>query len=270
VFIRYNQLAKYFEYDASGGLGAGPWIKLEIDASQIIGSISSGQLPANVAYKNIDNAFVAQTLYEGTVIQGPNLQFLLKATSAPVDKGLWRWITYGDGLIRLEALNDAMSVLISSVNFDRNGNIAVVSYYEQGRGTPLGHWANWNPVWTANVAPGPTNGIITGAYTLIGKTCHFRVRLTMQASTTYGPANNVWAFGFPFPAYSGYISRDVIGSAHFLGSNIRTGSTVIYDTNYWMVAVDLPALVGHYVGSDTPWTWGSGFELEMNGTYQVA
>src|SRR4029434_10772013 len=79
-------------------------------------------LPANVALRNINNYLQApQQLLPQSGIEGSNSSFLWNGTENPVDQRLWRTVTFGDGIFRLEALNDAQSVLQASFQFFRDG-----------------------------------------------------------------------------------------------------------------------------------------------------
>ena len=255
MFIRYNQLSKYFEYDASGGLGVGPWIKLEIDASQIIGIIPAGQLPGNIAY--LDRA---QTFTQYQVISSPTIAELsLIESSANL---LLRLINYQS---RFQVYYNPVGQLFG---VDLVGNIAVRNdIYEKGRGLPLGHWGTWTPGWASNIAPLPTNGVLSGKYTLIGKTCHFNIRLSFNGSTTFGAPGNVWVFLLPFTA-AGSIN-EVIGSAFLYRAGViyKTGISMLYDGNYVMLLSDD---VNANVGSNVPFVWSVNDQLIFNGTYQMA
>lgn len=69
MFIRYNEAAKYWEYDSSlSKAGGGPWIILPIDISQIVGSIPPAQLPANIAYRDINNNFASSQVINGGLV----------------------------------------------------------------------------------------------------------------------------------------------------------------------------------------------------------
>ena len=89
------------------------------------GKVPDSALSPNVALKNIDNAFVQQTLASGSVISGANgLQNWID-TAAPADKKRWRVVNYQDGSFHLEALNDANSTVLGRISFLRNGGIAL-------------------------------------------------------------------------------------------------------------------------------------------------
>jgi hypothetical protein len=92
---------------ANAGLGTTP-----LNGSQITsGTVPDARLSANVALKNIDNRFVAQTLASGNFIVGTNSALYFSDTASPADARVWRVINYGDGFLRVEALTDAISAV---------------------------------------------------------------------------------------------------------------------------------------------------------------
>lgn len=98
------------------GLGGTP-----LNASNITsGAIPDARLSTNVALKNIDNHFAPQNFASYSGINGPNSWFFLNDTSGPVDGKYWRFVSYSDGSLHLESLNDAVSTILGRVSFFRN------------------------------------------------------------------------------------------------------------------------------------------------------
>jgi len=122
---------------APAGLGATP-----LNASQLLsGTVPDARLSTNVALKNTDNHFVAQTLASGTIVDDANSLLRFNNPSAPSNARCWRVLNYGDGLLRLEALTDNFAALQSTVNFGRDGSVmAGGPIYERGRPAPMGQW----------------------------------------------------------------------------------------------------------------------------------
>ena len=233
MFIRYNQLSKYFEYDASGGLGAGPWIKLEIDYSQITNAPPGYILPANVALIDVNKTWTAvQAFLSGSQIRGPQSVLTLLDPTAAADAKYWQLLSNG-GNLRFRALNDPQNVEQGFVEFGRNGTAFIPvllvygnSYligpiYERNRGVAMGEWQNkpfnasdffvqaGTGTWTVGSA-----AVLQSRYTLIGKTMHW----TMYVSWFSGAnviAGTVTQVGVRVPG--GFIST---GSASF---NITRG-----------------------------------------------
>lgn len=87
MFIRYNQPAKYWEYDTSVAQdGTGPWLILPIDASQIYNPIP---VPPNIAFTNAKNIFTkSQEIQDESGVPWANLW--LRDKTQPLNKKLWR------------------------------------------------------------------------------------------------------------------------------------------------------------------------------------
>ena len=99
MFIRYNQAAKLWEYDTSvEQTGAGPWVKLPIDASQIVGG------GGNIAYTNVSNVF---TLPQKLQFANPELDLI--DTSRPANAKVFRAVSIG-GVLYIQAIDDAATV----------------------------------------------------------------------------------------------------------------------------------------------------------------
>jgi len=96
--------------------------------------VADANLSANVALRNTDNHFVAQTLASGNYITGANSWITFNAFNSPLNSKYWRFINYGDGLFRLESLLDDGGTPQVGFNFNTAGQ-----FYAQGGivGTPL-------------------------------------------------------------------------------------------------------------------------------------
>ena len=80
----------------------------------------------NAAWRHIDNNFVAQTLASHSAISGPNGLLALRDTNAGVDQKVWRLLQYDDGLLKVEALNDAgLAIQAVPLTIYREGSVAV-------------------------------------------------------------------------------------------------------------------------------------------------
>jgi hypothetical protein len=100
---------------------------LGIRGTMISGSVPDARLSANVALRNVDNSFVAQTLATGTTVRGANTLFALIADAAAADAKVSRILNYGDGLLRIELLNDAMTVIQAAYYFQRDGRFTAAA-----------------------------------------------------------------------------------------------------------------------------------------------
>ena len=68
-----------------------PSVVATIPLTDTTGILPDNRLTSNVALKNINNFFVAQTLASATGISGPNSLFIIYDTSSPVDNRVWRF-----------------------------------------------------------------------------------------------------------------------------------------------------------------------------------
>jgi hypothetical protein len=113
VFIRYNQAAKYYEYDTSAAQnGSGPWAILPLD-----GNISGG-FPANVAYIDRTNTFA---VWQKILSSYPII--LLTKTDSGVDGKNWRMENLGNFYI--SSTNDADNAYGVRFAFDRSGGLTI-------------------------------------------------------------------------------------------------------------------------------------------------
>jgi hypothetical protein len=108
--------------------GGEPSTVATIPFSDTTGQVPDARLSPNVALKNIDNTFVAQTFASYSYISGANSALYFNDTSSAADAHLWRFLNYSNGNLVLEALNDAQSVVQAQFTFGRNnylyGNFA--------------------------------------------------------------------------------------------------------------------------------------------------
>ena len=100
------------------GLGTTP-----VNPAYITAPIPDAKLTANVALKNIDNRFVPQTLASGTVIEGANALWYIRATNAPANLRIWRFVHYGDasGNFSLMQMSDDLASGGPSFTFGPTG-----------------------------------------------------------------------------------------------------------------------------------------------------
>lgn len=94
-----------------------------IPLTDTTGTLPDARLTSNVALKNIDNNFVAQTLASYTSIVGANSLLNFYDPSSPVNSRRWRFVNYSNGDIILEALDDALTAIQIQYIFGRNGTL---------------------------------------------------------------------------------------------------------------------------------------------------
>lgn len=129
---------------------------------------------------------------------------------------------------------------------------------------PQGVWIAYVPTWTSSGSqPAIGDGSIEGVYTLIGKTCHFQIKITIQAGTVQG--SGVWVFGLPVPA----VPTGLMGSGLVVdpGYNIYFCNTMYNDAN--RVFLYTPTFP-FQVQPGVPIAFGPGDEIYCEGTYAAA
>jgi hypothetical protein len=125
---------------------ANGYVKSTAGEPSTVPSIPPGDLPPFIAYTNIDNNFVAQRLGSGSGIVGANSILYFNHSTGPVNDKAWRFINYGVGDIRLEAMNDLNTVIMGSFQFGRAGNLSATSF--------AGNGANLTNLNASNLATG--------------------------------------------------------------------------------------------------------------------
>lgn len=131
----------------------------------------------------------------------------------------------------------------------------------------LGAWTSYSPTWSSSgTAPALGDGTLTGAYREIGATIHVRIKLTTGASSTYG--TGVYSLSLPVAAkidslLSAYCIDASASSAKWAGvAQIIATSTG--GDNMRIAVTD--ATSG--VGATVPFTWASGDQLMIAGSYE--
>jgi len=200
MHIRYNTTLKQYEYSLLG-TDTGPWTKLDISGNL------TGSLPANIAYKDIDNSFVAQTLAANSQIKGFYSILELYATNFP-GAGRYRWINYGDSGLSLETQNDAGAYLSSIFTVNRLGVINttagirfpasqvastepnLLDDYEEGSWTPTFNGDSGN-------STGQVYAVQTGRYVKIGLQVYLAFDLQIS-SWAVGAGGSLIIMALPF------------------------------------------------------------------------
>lgn len=165
--------------------------------------------------------------------------------------------TTAPGYIQLDTYNNA-GTITGSMKLNSAGLIS-------GTGISLGAWTAWTPtVGGGTWAIG--NGTFTGgAYCQIGKTVHFRVRITWGTTSVFGAAglnltlpvtpggnNHTLVHGFAY---------DASASARYpLGGNIISSLLTLYN-----IVSPVTTVI-----STVPFTWVSTDMVDICGTYEAA
>lgn len=167
--------------------------------------------------------------------------------------------------LRLNKLGSAPSTPASSdeiaLYFNSSGTLTkkdstgAVTTIEQTSST----WTAYTPT-LSNVTLG--NGTLSCAYVQFGKTVHFRIKLTLGSTSAITgaptftlPVTAVAARAFSFAA-SAYDSS--AGNPHFGLDAMNTTTTVFFRQGNTSLS------------STVPFTWATGDELYVSGTYEAA
>lgn len=125
--------------------------------------------------------------------------------------------------------------------------------------------AAWTPYivnWTgAGANPAIGNGTLNGAYRIVGKTVDFRIYLQAGSTTTYG--SGLYSFNPPFPAKGG-APQSASGYINDISAASRW--------NISMSLIPTPRLLinsGSGVQSTVPFTFATGDEIVVTGTYEI-
>lgn len=130
------------------------------------------------------------------------------------------------------------------------------------------NWINWTPTWTAATSGTPSagNGSLTAAYKRpdTSKTIYFRLRLLAGSTTAYGVG--AWSFSLP----GGLAPTSVQTASGFL---FDTSATARYAVSCYLTSaggierVAYTTTVG--ISGTSPFTWGTGDFLLLNGAYEI-
>jgi hypothetical protein len=126
-------------------------------------------------------------------------------------------------------------------------------------------WMAYTPTWTA-VTTNPVlgNGTIAGAYSLAGKLIHWRLRLVMGSTTTYGSGNYL----FSLPVVAVGAAQHPVGLATILNGAARLGHANLNSTTAVYVARTANDTLISSAGAGA--AWASGHIVDINGTYEAA
>ena len=137
--------------------------------------VADANLSANVALRNVNNNFSTTQKVPSLEVNGANSIVTLYDPNSPVNQKFWRILSYSNGNLYLELLNDAANTIIQQFRFapdgvfytpalNSTGNIiggylvqcshveasahlravtgvyAGTAFYEAGRATPQGYW----------------------------------------------------------------------------------------------------------------------------------
>ena len=117
-------------------------------------------------------------------------------------------------------------------------------------------WSTWTPTLT-NLTQG--NGTIISKYLVVGKTVHFRFHFTLGSTSSVGAA--AVYFSLPVSATAEGAAAAVFNDA---GTSNRSAGGRITATTCQLVHST------GWVSTTAPFTWASGDEILVTGTYETA
>ena len=250
-FIRWNPTTHIYELSTNDGVSFAP---LPLNASILnegtintarLPSIPSGNLPANVAYKDINNLFTTNqtvtgnidstspTTGIGNVFNGNDPLYLKGATytrlhlvdtAAAAGSRNWQILNYLTDLIFATASDDAGQTWSPNFKLSRNGNaLAVGALSEYNRGTPLGHWIAFTPSLAATGGAMTLNANYCSSYMVVGKT----LTLSLYWTVTLSAASVIFLTmpgGFVSSNYTGMPCCLATGNAMI---QVEPGGTIV-------------------------------------------
>jgi hypothetical protein len=148
--------------------------------------MTATDLPANIAYNNINNNFTVQDIATESAIVGTSPVFYLVDYGGPTGDKKWRIVSYQNSQTwRVEALTDLNAVQSTPLLLTRSGDIQTDgNIHEKSRVAPIGHWTDFTPVITCDVGTVTVNNIFNCSYILIGKTITLTVYFDITLSST--------------------------------------------------------------------------------------
>lgn len=224
IFIRYNQVIKFWEYDTSGGSGTGPWLVLPVDIALLEGTLPPVPPAANVVLTDKDNIFTN----EKQTITGTNTPGLrIVETDQPTNRQKWRLASF-NGDFFLQALNDAETTETDKGYIFRRDGVVELNGIKIGTGTTLNHFSenSWIPALTSTT---PASGVgyarQAGRYTKIGRQilCYFNTVISNVGSGGSGPLS----INLPFPGDAGIYQSFTLGFFGGINGSAITISLVI-------------------------------------------
>lgn len=134
-------------------------------------------------------------------------------------------------------------------------------------------WTAFTPTWTAATTnPVLGNGSFTGsAYSRVNKKIDFRIVLTMGSTTTYG--TGIWIFTPPVLAVSPNTNPiPFVANAYDTGTNFYHCWATFFTAGSLYCYCDPTAAGGaaRSVTVTTPFTWGTGDQFIIAGSYEAA
>ena len=133
-------------------------------------------------------------------------------------------------------------------------------------------WTSYTPVWTSSgTAPVIGNGIITGQYKLIGKTCFVRGNVAMGSTTTFGSGE--WYISMPFTASNAdaiLMTATLLDNGSAWYNAIMAGARAGFNYKAPMQYVNITNGTASDVNATQPFTWANTDRFLWNGSFEIA
>lgn len=227
--------------------------------------VKNGALAIRTAVDAIDTSLV-------DLKGGTTGQVLAKATNTDMD---FSWVTTDDTNAIQNAIVDAKGDIIAATAADTPARLAVgtqnqILQADSTAATGLkwasGAWITWTPS-LSNVVIG--NGTIVARYQQTGNVVSFSVKVTFGSTTTISGSP---AISLPIAANSQAYFIVQITDAGVAG---YTGNGIIPTADLSKIYLDLidttsSRAISAAFSSTSPFTWGTGDNFTVSGSYEVA
>jgi len=155
--------------------------------------------------------------------------------------------------LTLAFVDDSVVVPINATNL--NAMVAAIN-----AATP-GAWTAYTPTWSGTLG----NGTIVSKYALIGKTVHYRIKVTWGSTTSHAAATQ--SFSLPVPAHAELVINMPAGIAAGGAASSLNGIVIFLSNAAFCIMV--PG--GTTFWSNTiPVTWANTNTMTLAGTYEAA
>jgi hypothetical protein len=130
-------------------------------------------------------------------------------------------------------------------------------------------WTAYTPTWTGSGGnPAIGNGTIGGLYVAAGKLIHFKIRIVMGSTTTYGSGN--YSLSLPVAiATNGVLGAQCQfidgASLYYHGTSFLESSTTFRIGLVSNAAANITSIT-----PTSPFTWANTDVLTVSGTYEAA
>jgi hypothetical protein len=130
----------------------------------------------------------------------------------------------------------------------------------------------YNVQWTAPTTnPTIGDGSLIGRYVRRGNLCRFQIILIFGTTTTAGSGN--WSFSLPFASSTGVVSSTGVAPCHVRDAglnNYERFGLIPPNTSVMTTFVQLDNATNvNFLNATTPFTWGNGDSLNIDGEYWI-